>query len=175
VFSRSPSICDAGPAQSSRLEKLEESSEKQLIAQRHARYFESLLNVIGKEIGDCGLSDASEVAEHLGNMRASLEWAFDSSPESADVRLLASGLAASSVRVFLELSLLAECHRWSVSGLAWLDDRTRGSRQEMVLQEALAISATWGLANPAEGSCAEGLLRFTAVRSGESEMIGRFR
>ena len=129
------------------LEKLQESSEKQLIAQRHAMYFASLLNVINKEIGDRDWSEASEMAEHLGNIRASLEWAFDSGAESADVRLLASGLAASSVPVFLELSLLAECHRWSVSGLAWLDDRARGSRQEMVLQEALAISATWGLAN----------------------------
>jgi predicted ATPase/DNA-binding winged helix-turn-helix (wHTH) protein len=129
------------------LEKLQESSEKQLIAQRHAMYFASLLNVISTKIGDRDSSDPSEMAEHLGNMRASLEWAFDSSAESADARLLAPGLAASSVPIFLELSLLAECHKWSVSALAWLDDRTRGSRQEMVLQEALAISATWGLAN----------------------------
>jgi predicted ATPase/DNA-binding winged helix-turn-helix (wHTH) protein len=128
-------------------EKLQESSEKQLIAQRHAMYFAFLLNVISEKIGDRDSSDASEMAEHLGNMRASLEWAFDSDAESADARLLASGLAASSVPIFLELSLLAECHKWSVSALAWLDDRTLGSRQEMVLQEALAISATWGLAN----------------------------
>lgn len=131
-------------------EKLEESGEKQVIAKRHAMYFASLLSAISGKIGDQGASDAAEMSEHLGNMRASLEWAFNSGGESADVQLLAVELAASCVPIFLELSLLAECHKWSVSGLAWLDDGTRGSRQELILQEALATSAIWALANHEE-------------------------
>jgi predicted ATPase/DNA-binding winged helix-turn-helix (wHTH) protein len=119
-------------------EKLEESSEQQMIAQRHAIYFSALLSAV---------SDVSEMSEHLGNMRSSLEWAFDSSGESAEARLLAVNLAASSVPIFLELSLLIECHKWSVAGLARLDDGTRGSKQEMALQEALAVSSLWALAN----------------------------
>ena len=121
-------------------EKLDERDEKHAIAQRHAMYFSSILNA----------GDALGMSEHLGNMRASLEWAFGSAGERADVRQLALELAAGSVPVFLELSLLTECHEWSVSGLALLDDTTRGTRQEMVLQESLAISATWALANPEE-------------------------
>jgi predicted ATPase/DNA-binding winged helix-turn-helix (wHTH) protein len=121
-------------------EKLDASGEREVIAQRHAMYIASLLNSI---------SDVSEMSEHLGNMRSSLEWAFGSDGASADVRLLAVGLAASAAPIFLELSLLAECHKWSAAGLAWLDDRTRGSREEMVLQEAFAEAATWALANQA--------------------------
>ena len=129
-------------------EKLEESGEQQPIAQRHAMYLASLLSAISKKIDDRNSSDVAEMSEHLGNTRAALSWAFDAAGESADVRLLAIGLAASSVPIFLELSLLNECHKWSLAGLSLLDGRTRGTRQEMVLQEALAVSATWGLANP---------------------------
>jgi predicted ATPase len=121
-------------------EKLEESGEKRAVAQRHARHFASILNV----------GDAAAMGEHLGNMRASLEWVFGSAHESADIRLLAVDLAAGSAPVFLELSLLTECHKWSLAGLALLDDRTRGTRQELALQESFAVSATWALASPDE-------------------------
>jgi predicted ATPase len=87
------------------------------------------------------------MGEHLGNMRSALEWAFNSGRECEAVRRLAVEVAASSVLIFIELSLLTECHRWSVAGLAMLDEQSRGSAEEMVLQEAMAISATWALAN----------------------------
>lgn len=119
-------------------EKLDESSEKAAIARRHATYFASSL---------AALEDVAEMSEHLGNMRAALEWAFGSGGESAEVRAPAVALAASAVPIFLELSLLLECYKWSAAGLERLDSTTRGSEQEMVLQEALAESATWALAN----------------------------
>lgn len=127
-------------------EKLQECGEEQAIAQRHAVYFVSVLSAVSRKIGDHGPGDVAGMGEHLGNMRSSLEWAFSSSGVSADVLPLAVELAASAVPIFLELSLLTECHKWSASGLARLDDSTRGSRHEMVLQEALAESATWALA-----------------------------
>lgn len=128
-------------------EKLQESGEEQPVARRHAIYSASLLNAISSMIGGRDSVDVSEMSKQLGNMRAALEWAFVSGVEAADVGPLAVELAASSVPIFLELSLLAECYKWSVAGLALLDERMRGSKHEMVLQEALAVSATWGQAN----------------------------
>jgi hypothetical protein len=57
--------------------------------------------------------------------------------------ILAIDLTVGSVPILLELSLLSECHKWSAAALRLLDDTMRGSRQEMVLQEAVAISSTW--------------------------------
>src|SRR6185437_3227079 len=78
----------------------------------------------------------------LGNMRAALGWAFgDGDP------IIAIDLTVASVPIFLELSLLGECHKWSSAALLLLDDTMHGSRQEMVLQEAVAVSSTWTRAN----------------------------
>src|SRR5690606_2488373 len=91
--------------------------------------------------------------EYLGNVRAALEWIFaGTEPASAaaaapDRARLCIDLAAASVPLFLELSLLNECLRWSVKALALLDDTTRGSRRELALQEARAITATWTRGN----------------------------
>lgn len=141
------------------LEKLQESGEGQVIAQRHAMYFASLLQAVG---------NVSEMSEHLGNIRSSLEWAFKS-----DAKVLAVELAASAAPIFVELSLLTECHKWSASGLAWLDDRTRGSREEMVLQEALAISATWALGNHEDARSA--LTRAVEIAQRLGDMPRRLR
>jgi predicted ATPase/DNA-binding winged helix-turn-helix (wHTH) protein len=120
------------------LEKLEESGERKAIAQRHARYFASLLG----RSGDAKTPRIVTLTEHLGNIRVALEWCFNSGES-----LLAMDLAAAAVPMFLEVSLLSECHRWSTAALQALNDLTRGSRQELVLQEALAISSTWTLGN----------------------------
>jgi hypothetical protein len=56
-------------------------------------------------------------------------------------------LTVASVHVFLELSLLNECHHWSQVALALLDDEMRGSGSELVLLEAWAISTTWTRGN----------------------------
>jgi predicted ATPase len=78
-------------------------------------------------------------------VRASLEWCFGDC--AARDPVLAIDLAAASVPIFLELSLLNECYQWSTAALELLDDTTRGSKQELVLQEARAISSTWTLGN----------------------------
>jgi tetratricopeptide (TPR) repeat protein len=88
--------------------------------------------------------------EHLGNVRAALEWCFGKGrPGTADPEnaALAVELAAASAPAFLDFSLLIECHKWSVAALALVDDTTRGSKRELVLQEARAISSTWTRGN----------------------------
>jgi tetratricopeptide (TPR) repeat protein len=53
---------------------------------------------------------------------------------------LGVALGAASTRLFLERSLLTECHRWSARAIAALDDGNRGTRQEMDLHAALGLS-----------------------------------
>jgi predicted ATPase/DNA-binding winged helix-turn-helix (wHTH) protein len=137
------------------MEKLEESREKPMTARRHAQYFASLL---GR--GEISISHgARSLAPHLGNVRAALEWVFSdggtgggahangSTAMLARAPDLAINLTVGCVPIFLELSLLSECHRWSTAALRLLDGPMRGSRQEMVFQEAVAVSSTWTRGN----------------------------
>jgi len=118
------------------LDKLEQTGEKTEIARRHANYLASLLSRITA-------SNSGTAGEHLGNLRAALEWTCKFDPA------LAVELAASGVPVFLDLSLLTECHQWTSKALTLLDDKTRGTTHELDLQEALAISESWTLGNHA--------------------------
>jgi predicted ATPase/DNA-binding winged helix-turn-helix (wHTH) protein len=145
------------------LEKLEESGEKEAIADRHAKYFASLLNSVDAGVG---------LSERLSNVRASLEWAF-SDVETVRDPFLAVNLAAGSVPIFVELSLLNECHKWSAAALTLLDDTTRGSRQEMVLQEAQAISSTWTLWN--DDSARAAMTRALDIAQSLSDTSSRLR
>ncbi len=69
-------------------------------------------------------------------MRAALQWAFS---DDGDVTLGVE-LAAWAAPLFVGLSLLQECTRWCERALAGLDDAAQGTRREMILQEALALS-----------------------------------
>jgi predicted ATPase/DNA-binding winged helix-turn-helix (wHTH) protein len=117
--------------------KLAASGEAQAIARIHAQYFASLLtripvNPIGLQTGDSFLQHA----EHLANVRAALDWSFS---EAGD-RRIGVDLAAAAAQFFLELSLLAECHRWTAQAIAALDDTSANSREEMELQAAHGVS-----------------------------------
>jgi predicted ATPase len=137
------------------MEKLEESGEKQAIALRHAKYFASLLGRLDSPVSHA----ARSLGEHLGNVRAALEWVFSDGDTAGGPRVagsmgalarypsLAIDLTVGSVPIFQELSLLGECHKWSAAALGQLGEPMRGSRQEMVLQEAVAVSSTWTRGN----------------------------
>jgi predicted ATPase len=117
--------------------KLAERREASRIALRHARFFSELLQhdqIVQSRFGE---HDLSEYTLHIGNVRAALEWAF------SDVGDVTAGveLATSAAPLFIGLSLLEECGRWCKRALAGLDDAAaRGTRQEMILEEALALS-----------------------------------
>jgi predicted ATPase/DNA-binding winged helix-turn-helix (wHTH) protein len=119
------------------IQKLEESGEKDATAHRHARYFIRLLNrpAEAKEHAPAG-------HEHLGNLRAALEWQFGSTwPGGPRDIELGIDLAAAAAPVLLDLSLWNECLTWSNAALASLQDSTRGDRRELVLREAFAVSS----------------------------------
>jgi predicted ATPase/DNA-binding winged helix-turn-helix (wHTH) protein len=126
------------------LEKLTDSSEAETVSRRHAAYLTKLL----QNNFEAPPSAASPNAP-LGNIRAALDWCFGatedahSTASSARDPQLAVALTSAAVPMFLQLSLLRECHTRTTSALELLDDATRGTPVEMVLQEARAISSTW--------------------------------
>jgi tetratricopeptide (TPR) repeat protein len=83
--------------------------------------------------------DLSEYAPHVGNVRSALGWAFSEAGSTA-IGVELAGLAAP---LFTGLSLLEECREWCKRALALLDDATRGTQREMMLQEALALSTMY--------------------------------
>jgi predicted ATPase/DNA-binding winged helix-turn-helix (wHTH) protein len=107
------------------------------LAVRHATYFRQWLEQGGEEWST--LSTGTERAPHfanLNNVRAALEWCFGVSGNTA----VGIGLAAAAAPVFLAMSLLPECHRWSEQAILALDDTARGGSEEMHLQAALGLS-----------------------------------
>jgi predicted ATPase len=119
--------------------KLAERGESDRVARRHAIFCSDFLEhdeIIQSRFGE---HDLSEYAPHIGNVRAALEWALR---ERGDV---ATGveLAAWAAPLFVGLSLLQECRRWCERAIAALDHASRGTKQEMILQEALALSAMY--------------------------------
>jgi predicted ATPase/DNA-binding winged helix-turn-helix (wHTH) protein len=117
--------------------KLSERGEANRIARRHAIFYAKLLEhdeIIQSLFGE---HDLSRYASHIGNVRAALGWALSGRGDVA----VGIELAASAAPLFIGLSLLEECRGWSERALAALDDASRGARQEMILQEALAQSS----------------------------------
>ena len=107
------------------------------LAVRHATYYRRWLEQTGTEWAT--LSTGVERTPHfaaLNNVRAALEWSFG---QSGDVGI-GIGLATAAAPVFLAMSLLTECYRWSERAILALDERSRGGLQETHLQTALGVS-----------------------------------
>jgi predicted ATPase/DNA-binding winged helix-turn-helix (wHTH) protein len=123
--------------------KLAERGETDRVARRHAKFFSEFLQhdrLIQSRFGE---HDLSEFAVHMGNVRTALQWAFSG---DADVSV-GVDLATWAAPLFIGLSLLEECNRWCERALAGLDDATRGTRREMILQEAFALSSMYTTGN----------------------------
>jgi predicted ATPase/DNA-binding winged helix-turn-helix (wHTH) protein len=113
------------------------TAEQAELAARHAAWCRRWLEQIGAERPT--LSNPSERAPHLaglGNVRAALDWCFGPDGDAG----LGVRLAAAAAPVFVALSLLTECHRWSERAIGALDDATRGGLEEMQLQSALGMA-----------------------------------
>ena len=131
--------------------KLDESSETETVARKHAAHYRDFLNVTNTDLAIGRQSEGrNALAEHLGNVRAALEWSFS---ERGDAELRTE-LAAAAARFFLELSLLAECHQWTERALSSLGDTARGSRWEMELQAGLGQSLMFTKGNSEQAQAA---------------------
>jgi predicted ATPase len=123
--------------------KLAERREANSIARRHANFFSEFLQHDQLVQSRFGEHDLSGYTLHIGNVRAALQWAFsDDGDVSVGVKL-----ATWAAALFIGLSLLEECGRWCERALAGLDVAARGTRQEMILQEALALSSMYTTGN----------------------------
>jgi predicted ATPase/DNA-binding winged helix-turn-helix (wHTH) protein len=104
---------------------------------RHAAYYRRWLEQTGVEWSN--LASGEERIPHfaaVNNVRAALEWCFGANG-NADIGV---GLAAAAAPVFLAMSLLPECHRWSERAIFALGDSASGGLDEMHLQAALGVS-----------------------------------
>jgi len=117
--------------------KLAERCDADRIARRHAIFYANFLEhdeIIQSLFGE---HDLSGYAPHIGNVRAALGWALSNRGDVA----VGIELATWAAPLFIRLSLFEECWGWCGRALAALDDASRGTRQEMILQEALALSS----------------------------------
>src|ERR1700723_3660367 len=123
--------------------KLAERGEADRIARRHAVFYAKFLEhdeIIQSLFGE---HDLSGYAPHIGNVRAALGWALS---DRGDVTV-GIELVTWAAPLFFGLSLLEECRGWCERALAALDHADRGTRQEMMLQEALAMSSMFTKGN----------------------------
>ena len=73
----------------------------------------------------------------LSNVRAALEWSFGLQGDDE----VATRLAAASMPLFMELSLLIECQGWAERAIARLGDRHKNSRREMEISRIIVLGA----------------------------------
>jgi len=118
-------------------EKLANTGELQTVARHHAEFFCRFLERIGaKSTTFSETRGFGAYGEHLGNVRAALEWCFS---DRGDVRL-GIILAAAAAPLFLEMSLLTECRRWTQRALEAHADAVGHPRCEMELRASLGLS-----------------------------------
>src|ERR1700722_6236423 len=117
--------------------KLAECGEADRIARRHAIFCARFLehDEIIQSLFD--EHDLSGYAPHIGNVRAALGWALSGRGDVA----VGVELAAWAAPLFVKLSLLEECRAWCEQAVSALNDASRGTREEMILQEALVESS----------------------------------
>ncbi len=116
---------------------LEIEPDEAALAARHATYYRRWLEQAGAIWAT--IPSADERAIHfsaLHNVRAALDWCFGASGDAG----IGIALAASASPMFLAMSLLIECRRWSERALLAIDPSTRGSAEEMHVQAALGLT-----------------------------------
>lgn len=128
-----------------------EATEATELAARHAAYYRRWLEQSGTEWSN--LTTGTERAPHfagLNNVRAALEWCFGENGDAA----LGVELAAAATPVFLAMSLLPECHRWSERALSALHKKHLGGGAEMQLQASIGLSLMYIRGHSQEASAA---------------------
>jgi predicted ATPase/DNA-binding winged helix-turn-helix (wHTH) protein len=152
------------------LERNIDDAESADLAVRHAAYYRRWLEQAGTEWS--GLTTGAERAPHfaaVNNVRAALEWCFGANGNTE----IGIGLAAAAAPVFLAMSLLPECHRWSERALLALDDTTRGGSEEMQLQAGLGVSSMYTMGNNEQSHTA--LMRGLELAEKFHDPVNQFR
>jgi predicted ATPase/DNA-binding winged helix-turn-helix (wHTH) protein len=127
------------------LAKLADHREADRMARRHATTFCKYLQDQNLQ-SRSGEQDLTEYIPHIGNVRAALDWALSDRGD----RVIGVELATCAAPLLIRLSLLDECRRYCERALAFVDETSRGTRAEMILQEALALSSMFTSGNADE-------------------------
>ena len=145
-----------------------DDAEAAKLAARHATYYRRWLEQSGSDWPK--LSTGPERSPHiaaLNNTRSALEWCFG---DRGDLQL-GIKLAAAAAPVFLTMSLLPECYRWSERAIAALDDTSRDGAEEMQLQASLGV-ASMHIQGPGEAALAA-LNRSLAIAEAHSNILSQ--
>jgi predicted ATPase/DNA-binding winged helix-turn-helix (wHTH) protein len=119
--------------------RLSERGEEETIARRHADYFSKFLESARSGGGVLIDSNAATYAPHMGNIRKAIAWSLS---RSGDVSA-AVDLVGRAAPLLLELSLFSECKLYCQRALQILPEADCGTRRELDLREAVAISSMW--------------------------------
>jgi len=111
--------------------RLAESDEENRGRRRHALYFCDFFR-------QGAATDEHErlraFGDEVDNLRTALNWAFSVEGEAK----IGVELAAASAGTWMAMALLTECREWMTKAISRLDEASAGSRQEMIIQSALA-------------------------------------
>src|SRR6266404_476810 len=111
--------------------RLAKSDEENHCRRRHALYFCDLF----KQGASMDMPERlRELGGEVDNLRAALNWAFSVEGDAK----IGVELAAASACTWIAMALLTECREWMTKAISRLDDASAGSRQEMIIQSALA-------------------------------------
>jgi predicted ATPase/DNA-binding winged helix-turn-helix (wHTH) protein len=120
------------------LEKLVQAGEFDAAARRHAERYRDLFESAEAESETRPTDEwLADYAPRIDNVRAALDWAFSPGGDAS----IGVALTASSVPLWLRLSLMEECRRRVERALASVDAGTsRAQRRKMQLYAALGAS-----------------------------------
>jgi predicted ATPase/DNA-binding winged helix-turn-helix (wHTH) protein len=145
-------------------------AERAELAARHATYYRRWLEQTGADLPT--YADGAQLAPHfagLNNVRAALEWCFGADGNAE----IGVGLAAAAAPVFLAMSLMPECHRWSERALRVLDAGSRGGPEEMQLQACLGLSLMFTRGHTDAAGAA--LNRSLAIAKARGDLLNELR
>ena len=113
------------------LRRLAGGDEENRCRRRHALYFRDVF----RQGASMELPERlSALGGEVDNLRAALNWAFSVEGDAK----IGVELAAASASTWMAMALLTECREWMTKAISRLDDASAGSRQEMIIQSALA-------------------------------------
>jgi predicted ATPase/DNA-binding winged helix-turn-helix (wHTH) protein len=120
------------------LTKLTASGELKGVTRRHAEYFRDVFQRAAAEWETWPTSRwVQEYGHRIDNVRAALDWAFSADGDAG----IGVELTVAAVLLWLQLSLMEECHRRVEQALAQLgNDENPVTRQHMQLLAALAVT-----------------------------------
>ncbi|OPZ00349.1 transcriptional regulator [Bradyrhizobium sacchari] len=116
---------------------LEIEPDDAALSARHAIYYRRWLEQAGTTWATVPSPD--ERAIHfsaLHNVRAALDWCFGANGDAN----IGIALASAAAPIFLAMSLLVECRRWSERALLAIDASSRSGAEEMHIQAALGLT-----------------------------------